>query len=100
MTKDFNDSASFSNKKNKEELFNTILDFKLNCKIFLCRFAEAQDLSFSIKYTSMLHAAMQLVHTVQTCSRIHCSKIKCHACGFSKKKNPTQYLELSHTAET
>lgn len=60
MTKDFNDSASFSNKKNKEVLFNIILDFKLNCKIFLflCRFAESEDFYFSIKYSSMLHAAM------------------------------------------
>lgn len=35
MTKDFNDSASFSNNKNKEVLYIMILHFKLNCKIFL-----------------------------------------------------------------
>lgn len=63
MTKDFNNSANFSNNKNKEVLFSIILDFKLNCEIFLCFFVgllKPRLVSFSIKYTSMLHTTVQL----------------------------------------
>lgn len=111
MPKDFNDSTSLKNNK-KRYFFNITLDFKLNCKIFLCLGLLKHEIfvSSSIRYSNTLHAdfmtLMQLAHTYSIhkqfihAGKIHCVKMKCPTYGFSKKKkNPTQCSKLSYTVE-
>lgn len=80
MPKDFNDSTSLK-KQQKEVFFYITLDFKLNCKIFLCLGLLKHEIfvSFSIRYSNTLHAdfmtLMQLVHTYLDKQFIYAGKI-------------------------
>lgn len=88
-----------STRTKRKRYFYLMLDFKLNCKIFLCLgvLKHKGFVSFSIRYSNMLHAVFmtltQLEHTYLDEQSIHVAKftaLKWNAMPVASvsKKNP------------